>query len=130
MHIGFHKTGSSSLQLALKGHMQALKTQGIEFLTLGKKGNSSSCVDVSKLGEHLAFKVNHRFEELLASKQNVVGTTIISAEHFCFFAAERILSRFAEYVRSILIVFKLSFIYVGKTCRRTHSKSRPPVALL
>ncbi|WP_444915720.1 hypothetical protein [Microbulbifer sp. TRSA007] len=82
LHIGFHKTGSSSLQLAMKEQEQTLSEAGYEFLSLGKKGNSSGCVEVSSCTGQLRFQLNTRLDELLASSSG--EKAIISAEHLCF----------------------------------------------
>lgn len=87
LHIGFHKTGSSSLQLALKRYAQQLKAMGFEFLGLGKKGNSSGAVEVFKRGERVYFQLNQRLDMLLASSTG--ERVIVSAEHLCFLHLRR-----------------------------------------
>ncbi|WP_299941495.1 hypothetical protein [uncultured Microbulbifer sp.] len=87
LHIGFHKTGSSSLQLALKCYAQQLKAIGFEFLSLGKKGNSSGAVEVFKHGERVYFQLNQRLDMLLASSTG--ERAIVSAEHLCFLHLRR-----------------------------------------
>ncbi|WHI48343.1 hypothetical protein ACJJIW_01125 [Microbulbifer sp. JMSA004] len=82
LHIGFHKTGSSSLQLAMKEQTQALNKAGFEFLSLGKKGNSSGCIEVLREKGLVRFKLNSRLDELLAASRS--KQTIVSAEHLCF----------------------------------------------
>ena len=97
LHIGFHKTGSTSLQLALSQHQARLLEQGIEFVSLGKKGNSSGAIDVHKQRGRLTFGLNERFEQLLAASS--AARVIVSAEHFSFLhnAAE------IEQVRSVCL---------------------------
>ncbi|MFI2811641.1 hypothetical protein [Microbulbifer sp. JSM ZJ756] len=82
LHIGFHKTGSSSLQLALHRCRAALLDRGVEFAALGKKGNSSGAIDVEARDTGLHFHLNDRFRQLLAATRN--DTVIVSAEHFSF----------------------------------------------
>ncbi|WP_444940934.1 hypothetical protein ACJJI3_21910 [Microbulbifer sp. ZKSA004] len=82
LHIGFHKTGSSSLQLAMKEQVQALDQAGFEFLSLGKKGNSSGCIDVCKEKGRVHFQVNSRLDELLAASHS--EQVIVSAEHLSY----------------------------------------------
>ncbi|MFC6632616.1 hypothetical protein [Microbulbifer taiwanensis] len=82
LHIGFHKTGSSSLQLALKSHSDRLLEKGFEFVSLGKKGNSSSSIKVSKRDGRLAFRISPRYEQLLAASRE--ERVIVSGEHFAF----------------------------------------------
>ncbi|MDP5209469.1 hypothetical protein [Microbulbifer sp. 2205BS26-8] len=87
LHIGFHKTGSSSLQLALKHYAEQLKTTGFEFLSLGKKGNSSAAVEVFKRSGRVFFRLNQHLDMLLASSTG--ESTIVSAEHLCFLHMHR-----------------------------------------
>ncbi|WP_237054919.1 hypothetical protein [Microbulbifer sediminum] len=82
LHIGFHKTGSSSLQLALHRHRAPLLDAGVEFVALGKKGNSSGAIEVEAREEGLEFHLNDRFRQLLASSRG--DTVIVSAEHLSF----------------------------------------------
>lgn len=84
LHIGFHKTGSSSLQLAMKEYSQQLRSAGVEFLSLGKRGNSSGCVDVFKNNGRLSYLPNQRLEELFAAAKDGGEEAIVSAEHLCF----------------------------------------------
>ncbi|SDJ84918.1 hypothetical protein [Microbulbifer yueqingensis] len=82
LHIGFHKTGSSSLQLALKQNGARLLEQGFEFVSLGKKGNSSGAIEVEAEGPDLSFRLNGRFRQLLSTTAG--ERVIVSAEHFSF----------------------------------------------
>ncbi|SDZ94205.1 hypothetical protein [Microbulbifer marinus] len=82
LHIGYHKTASSSLQLALKRHADRLLEQGYEFVSLGKNGNSSAAVDVRKENGGLSFGPNRRLEQLLANSRG--ERVIVSGEHFSF----------------------------------------------
>lgn len=83
LHIGFHKTGSSSLQLALKQSADRLREQGFEFASLGKKGNSSGAIEVQVVdGPALEFRLNARFRRLLSATGG--ERVIVSAEHFSF----------------------------------------------
>lgn len=82
LHIGYHKTASSSLQLALKRHADRLLAQGYEFVSLGKNGNSSAAVDVRKQDGQLSFGLNGRLEQLLATSRG--ERVIVSGEHFAF----------------------------------------------
>jgi len=81
LHIGFHKTGSSSLQQALNRHPAELLAQGFEF-TLGKKGNSSGAIDASISGSGMSFRLNDRFAKMLAASRG--DRVIVSAEHFSY----------------------------------------------
>ncbi|WP_444929986.1 hypothetical protein ACJJIF_19780 [Microbulbifer sp. SSSA002] len=109
LHIGFHKTGSSSLQLAMKEQEQALNRAGFEFLSLGKKGNSSSCVDVVEEREQLHFQVNSRFDKLLATRRS--DRTIVSAEHLCYLYQrddiERVQRVCAKYFDKVVVIVYL-----------------------
>ncbi|WP_193161336.1 hypothetical protein [Microbulbifer hainanensis] len=82
LHIGIHKTGTSSLQLALKNYQSQLLAQGLEFACLGKKGNSSGAIDVEDIAGGLAFRLNERFAQLLAASRG--ERVIVSGEHFSF----------------------------------------------
>ncbi|WP_346837163.1 hypothetical protein [Microbulbifer sp. SAOS-129_SWC] len=66
LHIGLHKTGTSSLQLALKRRQSTLMAQGVEFACLGKKGNSSGAIEVCDSDTGLAFHLSDRFEAMPA----------------------------------------------------------------
>ncbi|GAA5523992.1 hypothetical protein Maes01_00541 [Microbulbifer aestuariivivens] len=89
LHIGFHKTGSTSLQLALTQGRKCLSAEGFEFAALGKKGNSSGAVDVHKHDGRVSYSLNGRFDQLLRSA--VGEKVIVSAEHLSFFhTAEQI----------------------------------------
>ncbi|USD20609.1 hypothetical protein [Microbulbifer variabilis] len=82
LHIGFHKTGSSALQLALKQSTKLLSSKGIEFLSLGKKGSSSRTVDFQKKNGRMSYRLNRRLSDLLASSRG--DNVVVSAEHLCF----------------------------------------------
>ncbi|WP_323845122.1 hypothetical protein [Microbulbifer magnicolonia] len=82
LHIGFHKTGSSSLQLALNRHRDYLLEKGFEFVSLGKKGNSSGGIKVCRESGRLVFRISRRFERLLAASRG--ERVIVSAEHLSF----------------------------------------------
>ncbi|WP_444919775.1 hypothetical protein ACJJID_12555 [Microbulbifer sp. CnH-101-G] len=82
LHIGFHKTGSSALQLALKQSTKLLSSRGIEFLSLGKKGSSSRTVDIQKKNGRMFYRINRRLGNLLAKSRG--ENVIVSAEHLCF----------------------------------------------
>ena len=91
LHIGFHKTGTSSLQLALKNNRAQLLAQGFEFVCLGKKGNSSGVIDVTSSGSGISFHLNDRFEKLLAASRG--DRVIVSAEHFSYLHSEEAIER-------------------------------------
>ncbi|WP_226645734.1 hypothetical protein [Microbulbifer variabilis] len=82
LHIGFHKTGSSALQLALKQSTKLLSSRGIEFLSLGKKGSSSRTIDIQKKNGRMSYRLNWRIGDLLAISRG--DNVVISAEHLCF----------------------------------------------
>lgn len=82
LHIGFHKTGSTSLQLALSRAGDQLLAEGFEFASLGKKGNSSGAIDVRKSDGRVSYVLNDRFAELLGSSRS--DRVIVSAEHLSF----------------------------------------------
>ncbi|SHF00444.1 hypothetical protein SAMN04487965_1144 [Microbulbifer donghaiensis] len=99
LHIGFHKTASSSLQLALKRHADRLLEQGYEFVSLGKKGNSSAAVDVRKQDGRLFFSLNQRLEQLLADSRG--QRVIVSGEHFSFLHTAEEIEKVRDVCRKI-----------------------------
>ncbi|WP_237066288.1 hypothetical protein [Microbulbifer guangxiensis] len=108
LHIGFHKTGSTSLQLALSRARAQLAAEGFEFISLGKKGNSSGAIDVRKTDGQLSFSLNDRFAELLASSRS--DRVIVSAEHLSFLHEARQVEEVCRlcrqhFERTIVIVY-------------------------
>lgn len=107
LHIGIHKTGTSSLQLALKNHQPQLLAQGLEFACLGKKGNSSGAIDVEDTSAGLAFRLNERFAAMLAASRG--ERVIVSGEHFFFLCeaeeidkVQRVCARYFDETRIIV----------------------------
>jgi hypothetical protein len=83
IHIGFHKTGSSSLQWSLKKQAKELLEEGWEFLSFHPpSGNSSSLVKVESDFVKATYSLTDDFIKLLASAEK--DNVIISAEHLCF----------------------------------------------
>lgn len=109
LHIGFHKTGSSSLQLALSQHRTRLLERGVEFVSLGKKGNSSGAIDVQKQQGRLTYRLNESFEQLLAASS--AARVIVSAEHLSFLHTaadiEQVRSVCARYFDEIKVIVYL-----------------------
>ncbi|WP_141398472.1 MULTISPECIES: hypothetical protein [Microbulbifer] len=108
LHIGFHKTGSTSLQLALTRGREQLLAEGYEFVALGKKGNSSGAIDVGKHDGRVCYSLNERFDQLLSSSK--AEHVIVSAEHFSFFhtpeeigQVQRLCERYFD--RTVVVVY-------------------------
>lgn len=79
IHIGFHKTGSTSLQYALKNSAEELGLSGVKFLSANGNGNSSEFVTVNAQSSRVQVSITKRFFDLL--RTGAGGNAIISAEH-------------------------------------------------
>lgn len=86
IHIGFHKTGSTSLQYALKKHQGNLEKENFSFLAENNSGNSSDLISVNLNRSNAAVKISDRFFSLL--KRGKGNNAIISAEHLSFIEDE------------------------------------------
>ncbi|WP_418135116.1 glycosyltransferase family 2 protein [Psychromonas sp. GE-S-Ul-11] len=79
LHIGCHKTGSSSLQKSLLNAKEQLNELNWDFLHLDKDGNSSNIVEFEhdKLG--LITRISNKIDQLINNVQ--YDNNIISGEH-------------------------------------------------
>lgn len=93
LHIGFHKTGSSSLQLALYNNRSNLLDVGWEFLSLDKLGNSSSFIKI-KGSESMEYEVSSDFDGFLG--KSTQDNVIVSGEHFSLLNNEEEISKLKE----------------------------------
>ena len=80
LHIGCHKTGSSSLQGSLLKASNELKKSGWVYFSLDRLGNSSSFINSQNKNGVFIRELSERFEEVLKSNQD--KNLIISGEHF------------------------------------------------
>jgi len=81
LHIGFHKTGTTSLQQSLYKSRDLLLKHNWKFLSLDKLGNSSSYISIQKKTT-LEYKVKSKFFIDIAKPNQ--DNVIISGEHFSF----------------------------------------------
>ena len=79
LHIGCHKTGTSSLQSSLLKSHAELNEHGWMFATLDRFGNSSNLIKSEYKNGHLELALSVKFEEFLKNNQ---GNLILSGEHF------------------------------------------------
>lgn len=82
IHIGFHKTGSTSLQYSLKSHTKKLKDNNFKFLSANASGNSSDFIAANLNGSQALVTITNKFYDLLDTNENC--DAIISAEHLSF----------------------------------------------
>lgn len=96
LHIGFHKTGSSSIQLSLQKNKEKLLEYSWEFLSDHKSGNSSGCISVHNKNTWIEYKIKPSFYELI--DQSTQDNVIISAEHLCFITNESEIKKLYQYL--------------------------------
>lgn len=87
IHIGFHKTGSTSLQYALKKHEKELDKEGFKFLSANNSGNSSDLISVNLNRSQASVSISNKFFSLI--KESNCSNAIISAEHLSFIEDEK-----------------------------------------
>ncbi|MDP5254345.1 MULTISPECIES: hypothetical protein [unclassified Vibrio] len=80
LHIGFHKTGSSSLQKSLLLNQEKLSENKWSFFSLDKYGNSSNFIQINSEKDNIQYTLSKEFESTL--KNNQKENLIISGEHF------------------------------------------------
>ena len=100
LHIGSHKTGTSSIQHVLSGSQAALERQGVAYLLRDDRatGNASSLVQTS--GERETFEarfVDAKADRLLRPR---APRNIVSAEGFFWFSDPDEVGRFAALART------------------------------
>lgn len=98
LHIGFHKTGSSSIQLSLQNNKEQLLEYSWEFLSDHKSGNSSGCISVHDKYTWIEYKIKPSFYELI--DQSTQDNVIISAEHLSFITDENEIEKLYQYLSS------------------------------
>ncbi|MDO6815020.1 hypothetical protein [Cobetia amphilecti] len=79
IHIGMHKTGSSSIQISLKKNNQNLLAKDWEFLYCTKNGNGSDLIDFKDSSGNLDVNITDKFFDLISNSNK--QSCIISAEH-------------------------------------------------
>ncbi len=87
IHMGHHKTGTTSLQWSLKQSEHQLADAGVNFLTSNGSGNSSELISVTAHRSHIVAKPQRSFYELIANSKK--GNAVISAEHLSFIEDEK-----------------------------------------
>ncbi|MAG87375.1 MAG: hypothetical protein CMB97_08435, partial [Flavobacteriaceae bacterium] len=90
IHIGHHKTGTTSLQWSLKQSEQQLADANVNFLTSNGSGNSSELISVNANRSCIVAKPQKSFYELIANAKQ--GNAVISAEHLSFIEDEKEIS--------------------------------------
>ncbi|MEP0071222.1 MAG: hypothetical protein ABJE79_00855 [Marinomonas sp.] len=80
LHIGMHKTGSTSLQKQLVNVNARLNKLDWNYLYNNPVGNSSVLVDIEYKDKSIFYVVNNKIEELLSEAKSAVN--ILSGEHF------------------------------------------------
>lgn len=108
LHIGFHKTGSSSLQLALLKKKTELQKAGWEFISLDGAGNSSAFIKLSEESP-VNYSISSKLYTYLASSSQ--NNVVLSGEHFSFLNSLNELKRLKKgalkYFNNIKIVVYL-----------------------
>lgn len=91
IHIGMHKTGSSSIQVSLKKNNNNLLEKDWEFLYCTKNGNGSDLIDFKDSSGNFDVKITDKFFDLInnAKKKNC----IISAEHLFLITDDSIINK-------------------------------------
>lgn len=100
LHIGSHKTGTSSIQYVLRGSRNALERQGVAYLLPDDRTarNASSLVKVS--GEREAFSARFADDKADRLLQPRAPRNIVSAEGFFWFSDPEEVGRFAALARA------------------------------
>lgn len=100
LHIGSHKTGTSSIQHVLRGSRNALERQGVAYLLPDDRTarNASSLVKVS--GEREAFSARFADDKADRLLQPRAPRNIVSAEGFFWFSDPEEVGRFAALARA------------------------------
>ncbi|MBU2877765.1 GT-D fold domain-containing protein [Aliiglaciecola lipolytica] len=93
IHMGHHKTGTTSLQFSLVQSENQLKEAGISFLKHNKSGNSSELISVSAARSRITTKLTSTFYNLI--REAPEGDGIISAEHLSFIENEAVIEELA-----------------------------------
>ena len=86
LHIGCHKTGTSSLQSSLLKNKPKLAQYGWQFVTLDNFGNASLFINSVLKKEGIERTLSNNFEKVL--KENQQKNLIISGEHFSLLGSE------------------------------------------
>lgn len=138
LHIGFHKTGSTSIQHSLKNSLDDLTSAGWDFLFTHPSGNSSDVVKVESDFVNVKYSIKNDFLKVLRStnKDNV----IFSAEHLCFITNPDEINKIYESAKSLfdevhIIAFlrrqdKLARSFKEQSAKTVTYKSNPGSILM
>ncbi|WP_165735328.1 glycosyl transferase family 90 [Pseudoalteromonas sp. C8] len=138
IHIGFHKTGSTSIQHSLKDSLNDLQLADWDFLYTHPSGNSSEVVKVESDFVNAKYSIKNKFFEILksTSKNNVV----FSAEHLCFITNPDEINKICEFAKSLfdevhIIAFlrrqdKLARSFKEQSAKTVTYKSNPGSILM
>ena len=112
-HVGFHKTGTTSLQASFAANRDTLKAQGVLYPKLGLKAHHRAAWAL--IGRTWGWKNRgghtypiSEWKKLVSSINKNRKTTLISSEFFCELSEEQI-DRFREDIKAdqVTIVFTI-----------------------
>lgn len=112
-HVGFHKTGTTSLQASFAANRDILKAQGVVYPKLGSKAHHRAAWAL--IGRTWGWKNRggrtypiSEWKKLVSSINKNRRTTLISSEFFCELSEEQI-NRFREDIKAdqVTIVFTI-----------------------
>ena len=133
IHIGFHKTGSTSLQYALQHSTEELLLSGVRFVSGNVSGNSSDFVTINAHGSRVQATVSKAFFEML--EVGLGGNAIISAEHLSLIEDVQEIRKLERYVKRyydevVIVAYvrrqdKLSISFKQQAAKQAHRGASP-----
>ncbi|MGL6315391.1 hypothetical protein [Vibrio sp. WXL103] len=102
MHIGAHKTGTSSIQAFLNSHRESLEQKNWEFVTVNGSTNLGNCISFGMDGDRAKFSFHpHMYQKLLSALSVNDKNKIISAEDLFFINDEAALKQLSKDISPI-----------------------------